>query len=106
MLKSLCAVLLFFISCVLFAKVPATLKVVDLQEKETLNLREQPSIDSKSLVKIPHNARQIKFLGKCLDKNGAAIDSLLAPGTWCNIQYETFTGWAFAQYLRADDTKD
>jgi len=66
-----------------------------LIESSTLNLRSQPSLGSKILLKIPANS-EVDVL--YYDNKTYYLEG--KPGKWCRIKYADTEGWAWGNYIK------
>lgn len=76
---------------------------------DVLHLRDVPNGDSKSLARIPYNARGLKHLG-CM-RNQPDFDRWVsmtkeqrrdATLEWCRVDYNGKQGWVAGRFLKAD----
>lgn len=76
---------------------------------DVLHLRDVPSAESRSLARIPPNARGLKHLG--CRRNQPPLDVLVrmskaqqaeAQTQWCRVEYRGRQGWVAGRYLEAD----
>ena len=76
---------------------------------DVLHLRDVPSAESRSLARIPPNARGLKHLG--CRRNQPALEVWMRMSTaqrqaaqslWCRVEYRGKQGWVAGRYLRAD----
>ena len=76
---------------------------------DVLHLRDVPSAESRSLARIPPNARGLKHLG--CRRNQPALEVWMrmnmaqrqaAQTLWCRVEYRGKQGWVAGRYLRAD----
>jgi len=83
--------------------------VTGVAPDDGLHLRDVPSADSRSLARIPSNARGLKHLG-CL-RNQLDLDKWMrmtkadrrdAQIRWCRVEYEGKQGWVAGRYLKED----
>ena len=80
---------LFFASTTTFAE-PTYFAVNDIPDASTLILRAWPSVTSKPIHNIPHNAVKIEATGKHIFKENKK---------WLQIMYQNSVGWVVADYL-------
>lgn len=88
---------------------PASWAVTGVAAGDVLHLRDVPSADSKSIARIPANARGLKNLG-CLRKDlpldqwmrMSTEDRALAKTGWCRVAYLGREGWVAWRYLKKD----
>jgi hypothetical protein len=76
---------------------------------DTLHLRDVPSAESRSLTRIPHNARGLKHLGCRRNQppmelwvRMSAQQKREALTRWCRVEYRGMQGWVAGRYLRPD----
>jgi predicted Fe-S protein YdhL (DUF1289 family) len=76
---------------------------------DVLYLRDMPSADSRSLARIPPNARGLKHLG--CRRNQPALEQWMrmseqqrreAQTNWCRVEYRGKQGWVAGRYLKKD----
>ena len=76
---------------------------------DVLYLRDVPSADSKSLGRIPPNARGLKHLG--CRRNQPPMDQWVrmsekarheAMTQWCRVEYHGQQGWVAGRFLKPD----
>jgi predicted Fe-S protein YdhL (DUF1289 family) len=76
---------------------------------DVLYLRDMPSADSRSLARIPPNARGLKHLG--CRRNQPALEQWMrmseeqrreAQTKWCRVEYRGKQGWVAGRYLKKD----
>jgi hypothetical protein len=89
---------------------PHSWAVTGVRSDDVLHLRDVPSADSRSLARIPSNARGLKNLG--CRRNQPPMDQwvrmsqeqrALALTRWCRVEYRGMQGWVAGRYLRSDD---
>jgi len=80
---------LFFASSTTFAE-PTYFAVNGIPDASTLILRAWPSVTSKPINNIPHNAVKIETTGKHIFKENKK---------WLQIMYQNNVGWVVADYL-------
>jgi predicted Fe-S protein YdhL (DUF1289 family) len=93
-----------------FAEEPAKYwSVIGVRSDDMLHLRDVPSADSKSLARIPANARGLKHLG--CRRNQPPMDQWArmsekarreAMTQWCRVEYHGQQGWVAARFLKPD----
>ncbi len=82
--------------------------VKDVQKNDVLNVRTRPSLKSKVVTKIPHNACRIGNFGTCATEDGKVIPESDVPAVkdarpfWCKVRYEDKVGWVASRFLRED----
>lgn len=84
--------------------------VTGVAQSDVLHLRDVPSADSKSLARVPSNARGLKNLG-CLRKEPGLNqwmrmtkeDRQLASTGWCRVEYQGQQGWVAWRFLKKDE---
>lgn len=83
--------------------------VTGVASNDVLHLRDVPSADSKSLARIPFNARGLKHLG--CRRNHPSMDQWVrmsaaqrheALTQWCRVEYHGQEGWVAGRFLRPD----
>jgi hypothetical protein len=83
--------------------------VTGVQANDVLHLRDLPTAESRSLARIPPNARGLKHLG-CLRKQ-LPFDQWVrmseaarkeAQMQWCRVEYQGQQGWVAARFLKPD----
>ena len=83
--------------------------VIGVAAGDVLHLRDVPSAESRSLARIPPNARGLKHLG--CRRNQPALEVWMrmnmtqrqaAQTLWCRVEYRGKQGWVAGRYLRAD----
>jgi hypothetical protein len=76
---------------------------------DVLHLRDVPSADSRSLARIPPNARGLKHLG--CRRNQPPLEAWMrmsklqrreAQTEWCRVEYKGKQGWVAGRYLKKD----
>jgi uncharacterized protein YgiM (DUF1202 family) len=76
---------------------------------DVLYLRDMPSADSRSLARIPPNARGLKHLG--CRRNQPALEQWMhmseqqrqeAQTKWCRVEYRGKQGWVAGRFLKKD----
>jgi hypothetical protein len=75
------------------SKSPATLcfRVVNVENWDSLNIREQPTHKSNIVFTIPYDAKNVASLGEERKlKNGSV---------WKKIEYKYYSGWVNSRYL-------
>ena len=81
-----------------------------MSANDALQLRDVPSAESKSLARIPPNARGLINLG--CRRNQPPMDQWvrmskdqreLAQTQWCRVEYRGKQGWVAGRYLKKDD---
>jgi uncharacterized protein YgiM (DUF1202 family) len=74
---------------------------------DALNLRDMPSADSRSLARIPANARGLRHLG--CRRNQPPLEQWMrmselqrreAQTEWCRVEYKGKQGWVAGRYLK------
>ncbi len=114
-----CAARLAFAACVMsFAMAPLDAKAEDppafwavtgVGSSDVLHLRDVPSADSKSLARIPSNARGLKHLG--CRRNQPPMEQWArmteaarreALTQWCRVEYNGQEGWVAGRFLKRD----
>jgi hypothetical protein len=95
-----------------FDEMPAFWAVTGVRSDDVLHLRDVPNADSKSLARIPFNARGLKHLGcrrnempfeDWIKLNKEARKAALMQ--WCRVEYKGQQGWVAGRFLRPDDTQ-
>jgi hypothetical protein len=95
-----------------FNEMPAFWAVAGVRSDDVLHLRDVPSADSKSLARIPFNARGLKHLGcrrnempfeDWVKLNKEARKSALMQ--WCRVEYRGQQGWVAGRFLKPDGTQ-
>lgn len=95
-----------------FNEMPAFWAVTGVRSDDVLHLRDVPNADSKSLARIPFNARGLKHLGcrrnempfeDWVKLNKEARKSALMQ--WCRVEYRGQQGWVAGRFLKPDDTQ-
>ena len=95
-----------------FNEMPAFWAVSGVRSDDVLHLRDVPNADSKSLARIPFNARGLKHLGcrrnempfeDWVKLNKEARKSALMQ--WCRVEYKGQQGWVAGRFLKPDDTQ-
>ena len=88
---------------------PKFWSVTGVRPDDKLHLRDVPSADSKSLGRIPANARGLKHLG--CRRNQPPMDEWArmsekarrdAMTQWCRIEYHGQQGWVAGRFLKPD----
>ena len=88
---------------------PAFWAVTGVGASDVLHLRDVPSADSKSLARIPSNARGLKHLG--CRRNQPPMEQWArmteaarreALTQWCRIEYRGQEGWVAGRFLKRD----
>lgn len=83
--------------------------VTGVAADDTLNLRDVPSADSKSLARIPPRTRGLKNLG--CRRNQPPLELWMrmsqkarrdARMLWCRVDYLGQQGWVAGRYLKKD----
>jgi len=76
---------------------------------DVLHLRDVPSAESRSLARIPPNARGLKHIG--CRRNQPPLEQWArmsktqraeAQTQWCRVEYHGKQGWVAGRYLRPD----
>ena len=97
------------VSAVAAEEPPKYWSVTGVRPDDMLHLRDVPSADSKSLGRIPANARGLKHLG--CRRNQPAMDQWArmsekarrdAVTHWCRIEYHGQQGWVAGRFLKPD----
>lgn len=83
--------------------------VAGVKANDVLHLRDVPSADSKSLARIPANARGLKHLGCRRNQPPMDIWVRMSEGAkrealtrWCRIEYRGQQGWVAGRFLTPD----
>lgn len=93
-----------------FTPSPPFWAVRGVSANDVLHLRDVPSAESKSLARIPPNARGLKNLG--CRRNQLPMDQWvrmsktqreLAQTQWCRVEYRGKQGWVAGRYLKKDE---
>jgi predicted Fe-S protein YdhL (DUF1289 family) len=88
---------------------PRFWSVTGVAGNDVLHLRDVPSAESRSLARIPHDARGLKHLG--CRRNQPAMELWVrmsaqqkreALTQWCRVEYRGMQGWVAGRYLRPD----
>lgn len=66
------------------------LKVVNVEEDDTLNIRESTSSKSREMGKIPHNKTCVAYLNEIKD---------VGSQKWVKISYNSAQGWVNSKYI-------
>jgi len=83
--------------------------VTGVAANDVLHLRDVPSAESRSLARIPPNARGLEHLG--CRRNQPPLDQWArmskmqraeAQTQWCRVEYRGKQGWVAGRYLRQD----
>jgi len=83
--------------------------VTGVAANDALNLRDVPSADSRSLARIPPNARGLKHLG--CRRNQPPLEQWMrmssaqrreAQAEWCRVEYKGKQGWVAGRFLKKD----
>jgi hypothetical protein len=86
--------------------------VTGVRADDVLHLRDVPNADSKSLARIPFNARGLKHLGcrrnempfeDWVKLNKEARKASLMQ--WCRVEYNGQQGWVAGRFLKPDETQ-
>jgi hypothetical protein len=89
---------------------PKSWAVTGVKANDVLHLRDVPSADSKSLARIPANARGLKHLG--CRRNQPLMEVWVrmsekarheAMTQWCRIEYRGQQGWVAGRFLKPDN---
>ena len=95
-----------------FNEMPDFWAVTGVRSDDVLHLRDVPNADSKSLARIPFNARGLKHLGcrrnempfeDWVKLNKEARKSALMQ--WCRVEFKGQQGWVAGRFLKPDDTQ-
>ena len=95
-----------------FNEMPDFWAVTGVRSDDVLHLRDVPNADSKSLARIPFNARGLKHLGcrrnempfeDWVKLNKEARKSALMQ--WCRVEYNGQQGWVAGRFLKHDETQ-
>lgn len=73
-----------------------TYKIVGVVAGDTLNLRQQPGVNSKVLYKLPANASSISMTGRTMQ---------VGKTRWAEIKYQGKVGWVNQRYVVAAEMK-
>ena len=85
--------------------------VTGVGSSDVLHLRDVPSADSKSLARLPFNARGLKHLG--CRRNQPPMEQWArmteakrreALTQWCRVEYHGQEGWVAGRYLKPDSS--
>jgi hypothetical protein len=83
--------------------------VTGVGSSDVLHLRDVPSADSRSLARIPPNARGLKHLG--CRRNQPPMEQWArmteaarreALTQWCRVEYKGHEGWVAGRFLKPD----
>lgn len=74
----------------------STYKIVGVVAGDTLNLRQQPGVNSKVLYKLPANTSGISLTGRTVQ---------VGKTRWAEIKYQGKVGWVNQRYVAAADMK-
>lgn len=92
------------------AQQPSYWAVTGVAKDDALHLRDMPSADSRSLARIPSNARGLKHIG--CRRNHPPLEEWMrmsqqqrqeAQTEWCRIEYRGKEGWVAGRFLKKDD---
>ena len=95
-----------------FSEMPAFWAVTGVRPDDVLHLRDVPNADSKSLARIPFNARGLKHLGcrrnempfeDWVKLNKEARKSALMQ--WCRVEFKGQQGWVAGRFLKPDESQ-
>ena len=95
-----------------FNEMPDFWAVSGVRYDDVLHLRDVPNADSKSLARIPFNARGLKHLGcrrnempfeDWVKLNKEARKSALMQ--WFRVEFKGLQGWVAGRFLKPDDTQ-
>jgi hypothetical protein len=88
---------------------PSYWAVAGVAANDVLHLRDVPSAESRSLARIPPNARGLKHLG--CRRNQPPLEQWMrmtkaqrqdAQIQWCRVEYRGKQGWVAGRYLKKD----
>ena len=88
---------------------PSFWAVTGVSPDDVLHLRDVPSAESRSLARIPANARGLKHLG--CRRNQPALEQWMrmtqaqrqeAQAQWCRVEFRGQQGWVAGRYLKND----
>jgi predicted Fe-S protein YdhL (DUF1289 family) len=91
------------------AQTPTYWAVTGVRSDDVLHLRDVPSAESRSLARIPPNARGLKHLG--CRRNQPPMDQWVrmseaqrreALTQWCRVEFRGKQGWVAGRYLKKD----
>ena len=91
-------------------EMPAAWAVTGVASNDVLHLRDVPSADSKSIGRIPYNARGLRHLGcrrsempfdQWVLLSKAARQAALMQ--WCRVDYKGQEGWVAGRFLKPDE---
>lgn len=83
--------------------------VTGVSSDDVLHLRDVPSAESRSLARIPPNARGLKHLG--CRRNQLPLEQWMrmtevqrqeAQTQWCRVEFRGKQGWVAGRYLKKD----
>ena len=95
-----------------FNEMPAFWAVTGVRSDDVLHLRDVPNADSKSLARIPFNARGLKHLG--CRRNEMPFEDWVKLSKearkaslmqWCRVEYNGQQGWVAGRFLKPDETQ-
>ena len=95
-----------------FQEMPAYWAVTGVRSDDVLHLRDVPNADSKSLARIPFNARGLKHLG--CRRNEMPFEDWVKLSKearkaslmqWCRVEYNGQQGWVAGRFLKPDETQ-
>jgi hypothetical protein len=83
--------------------------VTGVSPDDVLHLRDVPSAESRSLARIPPNARGLKHLGCRRNQppleqwmRMTAVQRQEAATQWCRVEFHGKEGWVAGRYLKKD----
>ena len=83
--------------------------VTGVNPRDALNMRMEPSADSQTIARIPHNARGLKNHGcpnavtfEQWKRMTKAQRDFAARARWCQVEYQGRKGWVAGRFLRED----
>jgi hypothetical protein len=83
--------------------------VTGVASSDVLHLRDVPSADSKSLARIPPNARGLKHLGCRRNQPPMELWARMSSAArrdaltqWCRVEYKGQQGWVAGRFLKPD----
>lgn len=95
-----------------FQEMPAYWAVTGVRADDALHLRDVPNADSKSLARIPFNARGLKHLG--CRRNEMPFEDWVKLSKearkaslmqWCRVEYKGQQGWVAGRFLKPDEVQ-
>jgi hypothetical protein len=91
------------------AQQPQYWAVTGVTRGDVLHLRDMPSADSRSLARIPPDARGLRHLG--CRRNQPPLEQWMrmsqqqrqeAQSEWCRVDYRGKEGWVAGRFLKKD----